>query len=63
MYILTPDPMLTAYFINPSHQSVCLRVYPNIVVRQLLGKIVNTVTNTHATIEELSDASVSVRAM
>jgi hypothetical protein len=28
----------TAYFTNPSHQSVCLYVYPPIVARQRLGK-------------------------
>jgi hypothetical protein len=34
MYIRTPEPISTAYFINPSHQSVCLYVYPPIVARQ-----------------------------
>jgi hypothetical protein len=29
---------LSGYFINPSHQSVCLYVYPLNVARQLLGK-------------------------
>jgi hypothetical protein len=29
-----------AYFINPSHHSVCLHVYASIVARQRLGKIV-----------------------
>jgi hypothetical protein len=52
---------------NPSHESVCLYVYPPIVVRQRLGKNppifarlggnVTAVRNTHATIEELLDAS------
>jgi hypothetical protein len=28
MYIMAHDPILAAYFINPSHQSVCLYVYP-----------------------------------
>jgi hypothetical protein len=27
MYITAPEPISTAYFINPSHQSVCLFVY------------------------------------
>jgi hypothetical protein len=36
-YIMTPEPIPTAYFINSSHQFVCPCVYPN-VVRQLLGK-------------------------
>jgi hypothetical protein len=28
MYIVAPEPITTAYSINPSHQSVCLYVYP-----------------------------------
>jgi hypothetical protein len=28
MYIMAPEPISSAYFINPSHQSVCLYVYP-----------------------------------
>jgi hypothetical protein len=31
MYIMAPEPISTAYFINPSRQSVCLYVYPRIV--------------------------------
>jgi hypothetical protein len=38
MYIMAPEPISTAYFINPSHQSVCLYVYSPIVARQRLGK-------------------------
>jgi hypothetical protein len=29
MYIMGTEPILAAYFINPSHQSVCLYVYPS----------------------------------
>jgi hypothetical protein len=29
MYIMAPEPISTAYFINPSHQSVCLYLYPS----------------------------------
>jgi hypothetical protein len=29
MYITKPESILTAYFINPSHQSVYLYVYPS----------------------------------
>jgi hypothetical protein len=57
------EPISTAYFINPSHQSVCLYVYPLIVARQRLGKNVTAATNTHATIEELLDASFSIRSV
>jgi hypothetical protein len=28
MYIMTPEPTSAVYFINHSHQSVCLYVYP-----------------------------------
>jgi hypothetical protein len=48
-----------AYFINPSHQSVCLYVYPLIVAGQRLGKSVTAATNTYVTIVELLDASFS----
>jgi hypothetical protein len=47
---------------NP-HQYVCLHVYPPIVARQLLGKNVTATTNTHATIEELLDASFYMRSL
>jgi hypothetical protein len=30
LYIMAPGPISTAYFINPSHQSVCLYVYPRL---------------------------------
>jgi hypothetical protein len=64
MYIMAPEPISTVYFINPSHQSVCLFVYPRIaagqrlgknppiVDRQRLGKKVTVGTNTHVSIEE-----------
>jgi hypothetical protein len=38
MYIMTPEPISPAYFINPSHLSVCLYVYPPTVARQCVGK-------------------------
>jgi hypothetical protein len=72
MYIMASEHMSTAYFINPSHQSVDLYVYlpivawqrlgknPPVVARQRLGKIVTAATNTHATIEELMAASFSM---
>jgi hypothetical protein len=28
LYVMAPEPISTAYFINPSHQFVCLHVYP-----------------------------------
>jgi hypothetical protein len=63
MYILAPEPISTAYFINPSHQSVCLYVYPPIFARQRLGKKVTMTRNTQATIEEMLDASSTVRSL
>jgi hypothetical protein len=38
IYIMAPEPISTTYFINSSHQSLCLYVYPLIVARQWLGK-------------------------
>jgi hypothetical protein len=63
MYIMAPEPISMAYFTNPSHQSVCLYVYPPIIARQRLGKNVTAATNSHATIKELLDASYSVRSV
>jgi hypothetical protein len=54
MYIMAPEPISTAYFINPSHQSLCMYVY-SIVARQRLGINVTGAKNKHAT-EELCDA-------
>jgi hypothetical protein len=53
MYIMAPEPISTAYLINPSHQSVYLHVYPPIISRQRPGINVTAATNTHTTIEEL----------
>jgi hypothetical protein len=63
MYIMAPVPISTAYFINPSHQFVCLYVYPTLIARQRLGKSVTAATNTQATVEELLDALFSVRSV
>jgi hypothetical protein len=56
MYIMAPEPISMAYFINPSHQSVCLYVYPPIIARQQLGKNISRAMNTLATIGVLLDA-------
>jgi hypothetical protein len=63
MYIMAPEPISTAYFINPSHQSVCLFVYPLIVARQRPSKNDTAATNKHATVAELLDASCSMRSV
>jgi hypothetical protein len=52
-----------AYFINPSHQSVCLHVYPTIIARQRRGRNITAATNTHKSIEESLDASPSMRSV
>jgi hypothetical protein len=36
MYLMAPEPISMAYFLNPSHQCVCLYVYPPIIARQRL---------------------------
>jgi hypothetical protein len=59
MYIMAAEPISTAYFINTSH----LYVYPRTVARQRLGKNVTAATKTYVTIEELLDASFSMRCM
>jgi hypothetical protein len=46
MNIMASELISTAYFINPSHQFVCLHMYPLIVARQQLGKRFRATTNT-----------------
>jgi hypothetical protein len=43
--------------------TVCLYVYPLIIPRQRLSRNITTVTNTHATIEEVLDTSFSMWPM
>jgi hypothetical protein len=50
MYTTAPESISTAYFVSPSHQSVCLYVYPLIILRQRLSKNVTAAMNTHAKI-------------
>jgi hypothetical protein len=47
IYVMAPDPISEAYFINPSPQSLCLYVHPHNVARQRLGKNVTAVTDIH----------------
>jgi hypothetical protein len=61
MYIKASEPISAVYFINPSHQSVCLYMYSPIVARQRLGKDVTAARNTHAVIEELLEVSFFMR--
>jgi hypothetical protein len=62
MYVVAPEPISTVYFINTSHQSVCLRVYTLIVATQRICKNVTAATNTYAVVEESLDASFSMRS-
>jgi hypothetical protein len=61
-YIMATEHISMAYFINPSHQYVCLYVYPPAVARQRLGRNVTAATSTHP-IEELLDASFYLRSL
>jgi hypothetical protein len=63
MSVMAPEPISTAYFINPSHQSVRIYVYQRIVASQRLGKNVTVTTNAHATIEEFLEASFSMQSV
>jgi hypothetical protein len=72
MYIMAPEPISAAYFINPSHQFVCLYVYPHIVAkqglkfisrliaRQQLGKHVPAETNTRSNRRVAGSVSVDL---
>jgi hypothetical protein len=46
IYIMAHEPISVAYFISPSHQSVCLYVYPLSLHRQPLSRNVIAATNT-----------------
>jgi hypothetical protein len=55
MYIMTTQPISEAYFIYPSHQSVCLYEYTPLVASQRLVKINRAATNAQENIKELLD--------
>jgi hypothetical protein len=72
MHIMEPEPISTAYFINPAHQSVCLYVYasycfngsvnyiPPSVARQRPSKNLTATTNI---LNNRLDASFSMRTV
>jgi hypothetical protein len=62
IYVMAPESISTAYFINPSNQYVSY-VIPTIVARQRLGNNVTLTTNTQATIEQLLGASFPMRSV
>jgi hypothetical protein len=59
MYIMAPEPLSTAYFINPSHQSVSICVsFPSILGN---GSVYTfPLQRIHVTIKDLLDASFSM---
>jgi hypothetical protein len=74
MHIMANEPISTAYFINPSHHSVCLYVYPSyrckasarlsVYLHSVLGNgSVNMFLRQriHVTVEKLLVASFSMR--
>jgi hypothetical protein len=46
MYNMVIEPISMDYFINPSHQSVCLSMSPHLNARQRFGRNFAEVTNT-----------------
>jgi hypothetical protein len=57
MHVMTPEPVSTEYFVNPSYKSVCLYLYPLIVARQWPDKNITATMNAHATIKQFLDVS------
>lgn len=57
MHVMTSGPISTAYVIDPSHQCVCMYVYPSIVAKQRLCEAVTAATNISTTIEYLLNSS------
>jgi hypothetical protein len=58
---MAPEPNLVACFINLSHHSVCLYIYPSITARQWFTENITVVTNTHThAATELLDKSFSM---
>jgi hypothetical protein len=53
MYIMAPEHISMAYFINRPHQSACLYVHPHIIARQWLHKNVTVATSIHAAIKKI----------
>jgi hypothetical protein len=56
VYIMAPEPVITAYYINASHHSLCLYVDLHIIARQWPGKTVIVALVMHAAKEELFEA-------
>jgi hypothetical protein len=63
MYIMAPEPISKAYFINPSHHSTCLYVYAPFIARQRLDKNFTAAKDIHAILEELLDEPFSTLSL
>jgi hypothetical protein len=61
IHTMAYEPISATYFMNISHQSLCLYVYLHIATTQRLDKNITTATNTHAIIKELRHASFLCR--
>jgi hypothetical protein len=57
---MAPEPISTAHLKNPSHVSACMCI-PPIFATQCIDKNVTAAKKTYATIDELLDASFSMR--
>jgi hypothetical protein len=63
MYITATESISTAYYTNPSHQPVCLYVYPTVIARQRLGKKLTAATNIQAIIRGFLKASFYLQSV
>jgi hypothetical protein len=61
MYVMAPEPISTAYFLNPFHQSVSL--YVHFTVQRFSKKKVTAEIITYATIVQLLDESFSKKSV
>jgi hypothetical protein len=62
MYTMPPELISTAYFVNPSHRSVSVYVFPLSLLDNGSVKKVTAATNTHETTELLNE-SFSMRSV
>jgi hypothetical protein len=62
VYITVTEPILTAYFINPSHKSVCLCV-SHYRCQATARQKVAVATNTQATKDQMLEASFRIRSL
>jgi hypothetical protein len=63
MYIMAHEPLSTAYFINPFHQSACLYVYHRVLLLGNGSVDMFPWQRIHASTEELWEASFSIESL